>query len=32
LIELTFGLAEAVAAFDQTQREAACPRTSQDQQ
>ena len=28
LIELTFGLGEAVAAFDQTQREAACPRTS----
>jgi len=28
LIELTFGLGEAVAAFDQTQRQAACPRTS----
>lgn len=28
MIELTFGLGEAVAAFDQTQREAACPRTS----
>ena len=28
LIELTFGLAEAVAAFDQTQRQAACPQTS----
>lgn len=28
LIELTFGLGKAVAAFDQTQRQAACPRTS----
>ena len=28
LIELAFGLGEAVAAFDQTQRPAACPRTS----
>ena len=28
MIELTFGLGEAVAAFDQIQRQAACPQTS----
>ena len=28
MIKLTFGLGEAVAAFDQTQRQAAYPQTS----